>query len=174
MLPKIDPLPCAQRQASVGERNRELDRRQRGADVGGHVIGPFVAMTEEGVAIRYKSSEEAFEVSAHVRIGILLHDQARRRVPDEEREQAGFHVAAGRPVDDWTSDLDKAAPAGVEAKRRIRLAKHRRRSDESLLPLCYQVFQFHEDFRERDANDDEYEHGGVSTRRIELRRVRLY
>ena len=86
VFPQVDPLPCAQHQASVGERNRQLDRGQRGADVRGHVIRSFVAMPEQGVAIGYQASQETFEISAHVGIGIFLHEQTRRRVAHEKRQ----------------------------------------------------------------------------------------
>ena len=85
VLPQIDALPRAQREAGAGERNRELDGGQRGANVSRHVIGTFVAMTEEHIAIGHEAGEETLEVAAHVGIGIFLNDEARRGVANEER-----------------------------------------------------------------------------------------
>ena len=62
VLPAVDPLPCAQREASARERNRELDRGQRGTDMRRHVIGSLVAVPEEGIAIGHQASQEAFEI----------------------------------------------------------------------------------------------------------------
>src|SRR6476661_2844166 len=78
VLPKIDALPRAQREAGAGERNRKLDGGQRGANVSSHVIGTFVAMAEERIAIGHETREETLEVAAHVGIGILLDDESRR------------------------------------------------------------------------------------------------
>jgi len=76
VLPKIYALPCTQHEEPATERNRKLHRRQRRADVGGHVIRALVAVPEERIAIRNEAGQETFEISPHVRIGILLHDQA--------------------------------------------------------------------------------------------------
>ena len=130
VLPQVDALPCAEREASHRQWNRKLDRGQRRADVGWHVIGALVTMAEQRVPIRYQSSEEAFEVFTHLRIGILLHEQARGRVTYEKREQPVFHVACGCPIGDGARDLDEAAALGVEAERRSRLAEHRHSIDQ--------------------------------------------
>jgi hypothetical protein len=90
----------------------------------GHVIGAFVAMPEQRVAIGHQPSQEAFQIAPHVRIGIFLHDQARRRVAHEKRQQAVCHVGCGRPFGNRASDLDQAAPAGIECQRRGGLPHH--------------------------------------------------
>ena len=130
VFPQVDALPRSEREASIREWNRKLHSGQRRADVGGHVIGALVAMVEERVAIGYKAGEETLEISAHVGIDILLYYEARGCVANEKRQQTAFHAGRGRPIGDWTSDLDEAATAGVEAQRTVGLAKHRQRIDQ--------------------------------------------
>lgn len=130
VFPQVDALPCTEREAPVQEWNRKLYSGQRRADVGGHVIGALVAVVKERVAIGYKAGEETLEISTHVGIDILLHDKARGCVANEKRQQTAFHAGLGCPIGDWTSDLDEAATAGVEAQRSVGLAKHRQRIDQ--------------------------------------------
>jgi hypothetical protein len=130
VFPQVDALPRTEREAPVREWNRKLHSGQRRADVGRHVIGALVAMLEERVAIGYKAGEETLEISAHVGIDILLHDEARGRVAKKKRQQTAFHAGLGCPIGDWTSDLDQAATGGVEAQRSVGLAKHRQRINQ--------------------------------------------
>jgi len=56
----------------------------------GHVIGTLVAMPKKRLTIGYQTGKETFEIRANERIGIFLHEQARGRVANEERQQSGF------------------------------------------------------------------------------------
>src|SRR5688572_8728832 len=49
VLEQIDALPGAEREAAADQGDGELDLGQRGAEVGGHVVGPLVVM---GVGVR--------------------------------------------------------------------------------------------------------------------------
>jgi hypothetical protein len=49
-----------------------------------HVIRAFASVDEQGVAVRDESREESLEVATHVRIRVLLNEQAGRRVPNEQ------------------------------------------------------------------------------------------
>src|SRR5436190_24271016 len=100
MLEQIDALPRTEREATVDKRNRKLHGGQCSADVRWHVVRPLVAMAEELVAIDNEPGEETFEVSAHVRIGILLHDETGGSMANKECQQTAFHAALRRPVGD--------------------------------------------------------------------------
>src|SRR6476646_5112231 len=93
VLPEMDPLPGAEREPAMAERDRELGRREGGAHVGRHVVGAFVAMAKERVAVGNEAREEAVEIGANVRVGVLLDHKAGRGVADEQREQSGAETA---------------------------------------------------------------------------------
>ena len=86
MLPQVDALPLAQREATSGDRDGKMDAGQRRTNVRGHVVGALVAVTKEWIAVGYQAREEAIEILAHVGIGILLHDKARRGMANEKRQ----------------------------------------------------------------------------------------
>ena len=116
VLPEVDPLPSAQREAAAGERNRQLDRGQRGADMRGHVVGSFVAMPEQRVAIGYEASQEAFEISEHVGIGILLHDQTGGCVADEQRETTFARAGLSDKSFGVGRDIDETLGRGLDGQ----------------------------------------------------------
>jgi hypothetical protein len=49
-----------------------------------HVIGAFLGMGIERVALGYQPIEPAFEICPRRRIGIFLQQQACRRMPNEQ------------------------------------------------------------------------------------------
>src|SRR5215468_8637795 len=98
MLPEIDALPCAEHQAPGFERDRKLHRGEGRPDMGWHVIVALVAMTEERVAVGNQTGQEALEITEHVRIRVLLHDETRGRMSNEERQEAAFHAALRHPL----------------------------------------------------------------------------
>jgi hypothetical protein len=95
VLPQGDALPGAQGEPAVDDGDRELRRRERAAHMGRHVVHAFLAVQEERVAVAHQPGEEALEVVAHLRVGVLLHQQAGRGVAHEERQQALADAAVG-------------------------------------------------------------------------------
>jgi len=63
VLPEIDALPGAERQAPIGKRDRQLHGRQRSPHVRWHVVGAFIAMPEQRIAVRNQTREEPIEVA---------------------------------------------------------------------------------------------------------------
>lgn len=94
---QIDALPNPQNRASVRDRDRQARRGDRGAEVGGHVVGAFVIML---IAARLgrEPREPALEIAARGGGGIFLDQQRTRRVPHEQREQPGGNAGPGNPV----------------------------------------------------------------------------
>jgi len=89
-----------------------------------HVVRPFVAVAQQRVAIRDEPREEALEVPAHVGIRVLLHQQACRRVADEERQCAAGDTVRLDPASDRWRDVDQAATGGLELEGRGELPQH--------------------------------------------------
>jgi phospholipid transport system substrate-binding protein len=67
---------------------------------------------EERVAVLYEAREKALEVSLHVRIGVLLDEQARRGVAHEQGRETAARPVLGKPAGDLRGDLDQTPPAG--------------------------------------------------------------
>jgi len=88
MLEEVDALPGAKRQLAALDGNRKLRLGERGAYVGGHVVGAFDGVAIEAVVLRHQPVEEAGQIVDHVRIGVLLYGERSRRVLHEDREQA--------------------------------------------------------------------------------------
>src|ERR1035441_9593352 len=88
VLPEIDPLPSAQCQPALTDRNGKVDRRKRGAHVCWHVVVALNGVREERIAIRHKPGEELLQITPHVRVGVLLNQQGGGGVAKIEGHQA--------------------------------------------------------------------------------------
>src|SRR5436190_5532732 len=62
MLPEVDALPGAEREAPVDDRNRQRGLRQCRFDVCGHVVGAFGVVLIERIAFRHESIQPTLEV----------------------------------------------------------------------------------------------------------------
>jgi hypothetical protein len=61
MLPQINSLPRSKREPAIVNRNTQVHRCERGADVRGHVIAAFRRVDEKRVAVRHKPFEKRFQ-----------------------------------------------------------------------------------------------------------------
>ena len=122
MLEQIDALPGAQDQAPLGERDRELGLGERGADVGGHVVGALVAMPIERGIFRSDAGEEALEVGTRVAGRIFLHEQGRRAVTAENGEETLTHSLFPDPGVDTMSSIEQSLPCRLDLDPARRLA----------------------------------------------------
>jgi hypothetical protein len=87
MLVQIDPLPCAQSEAPLPDRNIETRTHETRLDVPGHVIVTFGSVSKGTVAIplgRYQLVQGSFHIATHVRIGVFVDGQTGRRVLNEQ------------------------------------------------------------------------------------------
>jgi hypothetical protein len=87
MFPQVNALPRAERQPPAAQRQAEVHGRECGADVRWHVVRAFEGMSEQRIAVGHEALEKAFEIGAHVRVGVLLNEQRGRRVPQVQRDQ---------------------------------------------------------------------------------------
>lgn len=97
VLPQVNALPGAQHQLSLLYGDAQLGRRQCRLDMGGHIIGPLQCVRVEGVAFRYQPVEPVLQIDARTVIVILLDQQARRGMLDEQGAQplVGFTARYG-------------------------------------------------------------------------------
>ena len=58
MFPEVEALPRAQHQRAAGDRNRKVHGRQRGADMGRHIVVTFRRMDKQPVAVGNEAGEE--------------------------------------------------------------------------------------------------------------------
>ena len=72
MFPEINPLPGSQCQFTTIDRNRKIDCRKRGSDMGGHIVVSFGCVDEYRIAIGHQPRKKCIQIPAHIRIGILL------------------------------------------------------------------------------------------------------
>jgi len=97
MLEEVHALPCAQREFAVMDRNRELNLRKCGADVGSHVVGAFRGVPVEVRVFGDKAREEIGQVGNDVRVGIFLNHQRRGSMLAKNRQQSGVRVFPPQP-----------------------------------------------------------------------------
>ena len=89
--------------------------------MGGHVVGAFLLVAVAG-ALGHQAGEEGFEVGAHIRVGILLHQQRGGGVAAPDRQQPRRHPLAFRPGAHRVGDGDEAFPAGPDGQAVQRLS----------------------------------------------------
>ncbi len=138
VLAEVDPLPGAEREAAVGDRQRERRAEHRGLDVGGHVVGALVGVGPVRRVLGDGLVEVGLEVAPHVGRGVLVQRQRRRGVLHEEVEQPDPQLAElGQLADHLTGDEVEAAPG--RAQRDLALEPHgpgtllRRRSGSAVV-----------------------------------------
>jgi hypothetical protein len=112
MFPNVNALPGAQREAPIVERDAEIHRGQRGANVRGHIVIAFGGVNEEWVAVLHQAGEISLEVATDVGVGVLLDQQRGGSVPEVQRDQAAFEIIFPRPFGDFVREFVQAAPAG--------------------------------------------------------------
>ena len=95
-------------QFSIGDGDRLGGACDRGAQVGGHVVGPFICVGVARVAGGCQSLEPALQVERRRRGRVLLDQKARRRVPAVDRAEAQPDSGALDDLAHLCSDLDQA------------------------------------------------------------------
>lgn len=90
MLPQVNTLPGSESEPTLDDRNVLTGVGQGGADVRWHIISTFCAMPV-GAILRYKAAQESLQVYQHIRIRILLDEQAGGGMADEKGTQARMH-----------------------------------------------------------------------------------
>jgi hypothetical protein len=127
MLEHINPLPGAQRQPALVQRNADRGLGQRRTDMRRHVVGPLGGVAEARPAGRQPMKEIA-QVLLHIGIGIFLDQQRGRSVADETGEQSVFDLRAAHKIRHGIGKFVKPGPAGrnrngVERLFHVRLRK---------------------------------------------------
>src|SRR5688572_28311314 len=137
MLEDVHRLPGPERELAVDDRDRELRRGERGADVGGHVVGPLGGVAIEALVLGHELPEERVEVAEHVRVGVLLHDERGRGVPNEDGEKPGRHLLAVDPRSQLARYVVEAGAARPDGEAMSRLPHASGLAQRaSLLELC--------------------------------------
>ena len=86
-------------------------------------------MDKQRVAVGYEALEKAFEIGAHVRVGVLLDEQRSRRVPQVQRDQAVLETTLSDPSRDLIGEVIKPATARGERQFMESLVEHEGCSD---------------------------------------------
>jgi hypothetical protein len=73
-----------------------------------HVIRTFASVDEQGVAVRDEPREESLKITPDVRIRVLLNEQAGRRVPNEQGNQAVLDAVRMKSLNYGRGDLHEA------------------------------------------------------------------
>lgn len=123
VLEHVEPLPGPQRQPAAQHRDGHLDGGQRGADVGGHVVRPLLAVAIERGLLAHHPAEKVVEVGQHVGIGVLLHGQAGRGVLDEGGQQTVGDGTVAHESGHVAGDVGQALAACAHRQNRASLAQ---------------------------------------------------
>jgi hypothetical protein len=115
VLEEVDALPGAEDEAAVQDGDGELDLREGGFEVGGHVVEAFVVVNV-GTVVGGDVVEVGEDVALHGGVGVLLDEQRRRGVAAEDGEQAGVDLLVGDPLAEGRGELVKGLAAGVEVE----------------------------------------------------------
>jgi len=105
-------------------RDRELRLRQRGPDMGRHIVRALVIVRVERPVLGRDPGEEFFEIVARGPGRILLDEQGRRSVRAEERQQSVADCLRVKPMLNVRSDFVEAASWRPHLKRADFLLKH--------------------------------------------------
>ena len=72
---QVHALPATELKPSPDHRNGETDLGQGRTNMGGHVIWPLKIMSVEPMAPGNETGEGVLEISAHVRVRVLLDQE---------------------------------------------------------------------------------------------------
>src|SRR5690348_8228462 len=123
VLEQENALPCAEERASVLDGDRQLRRRQRCAQMRGHVVRSFIVMLVRAV-LGSDAAEIGLEIAPRRRSGILLDQQRGGRVAAKKRQQAFADAALAHKIADRIGKFMQAALGSANRQNRARLANH--------------------------------------------------
>src|ERR1035437_8818142 len=111
VFPQIDSLPRSEREPASVNRDGKIHRRQRGADVRGHVVVALSSVAEERIAVAHEPREKGVQIAAHIRVGIFLDQQRGGSVAQMQREQPVAKFIFGNPLRHFIREFNQTAPA---------------------------------------------------------------
>lgn len=117
MFPEVDALPGAEGETAIDDGNRQRIRCQHRAGVRGHVVRPLGVVAVGRVGVGCQPCEQGFQIDAYRRVGVFAQDERGARMLQENAAQALPDSARGNHALDLARDIERAAPAGVEAER---------------------------------------------------------
>src|SRR5581483_7019459 len=121
MFPEVNALPSAKAELALHDGNGKRRGGERGLDVRRHVVRSFGVVLIERIALWHESIQPALEVVLRGGIGVLLDDEARGGVADEERAQAVADTRLAHERSHLLRDLVQALAGRAHAE----LLKHR-------------------------------------------------
>ena len=115
---KKNALPNAEEEFSGLDGDRQARRRERGFDVGGHIIGPFLSMRIDRVVFGYQPFEPGFEVTARRGICIFLDQQTCGSVLNEERAKTFIDRRFGDVSSGFFGEFEESRTRWTQANAR--------------------------------------------------------
>jgi hypothetical protein len=113
VLPQIESLPGPESQTPIGDRHDLARMRDGAARMCWHVVSPFVIVTPWSRLWR-QIAQPVLKIALYGWIGVLLNDQARGCVLDEDRTKAGRDPARSYHVVDFARHLDESLATRVD------------------------------------------------------------
>ena len=114
MFPEVDSLPDAEVATTVANGDGDRVLGEDRPEMRRHVVGAFVVVAENRVAVGDESREESFEVAADFGRGVFAEDQRGAGVMDENVAQAARDARIGDALLDARRDVDGPAPSGLD------------------------------------------------------------
>lgn len=117
VFPEIDALPGSEGAASFHDRDRQAVLGQDSANVGRHIIRPFVVVFEPWRTIRYQTCHEGLQVMANRRIGVLAKDERGAGMMHEYMHQTCGYTRFPHDAAYAVGDRVGSASSGSHGKR---------------------------------------------------------
>ena len=112
MFPEVDALPGSQAATPLGDGQGERSLRQDASHMGRHVIGPFVDVFKERVAIGHQTRRKPLQIRPHRRIRIFANDEGRAGVMNKDIAQTDSDTGSGHSLLNLRANFRGAATAG--------------------------------------------------------------
>src|SRR5215470_16633260 len=109
----VNALPAPKLKRTISNRNVKRNAGHHGLHMSRHVVGSFHVVNPAGVGWR-KAVKRRAEIGADVRIGILLYQERRRGVADEDKHDTVACSAAGDEIPNVFRNLEKPLAARLD------------------------------------------------------------
>jgi hypothetical protein len=120
VFPEVNTLPDTEVAAATRNGYAKRTGRQNATHMRGHVIRTLIHVTKYRVAIGHEPGHEAFQIGAHLGIGVLAQHQRGTGVVQENETNTGLYSGFGHTRLHLIADRVTPPAPGAQLKRRLK------------------------------------------------------